>query len=626
MLVFQRRGHIRILRRKPTIVAGACLTATLLAWTGRAQDRTDPAQEKKRPVSRQKETIVVTGSYEPVALEEADRPVSLIDVRGQELLSNTLVDFLRLEPSIDLRQRGPDGMQADVSILGGTYSQTLVLLNGWRLNDVQTGHHNLDVPVPLQTVERVEVLRGAGSTLYGSDAVGGVIHFVASPPKVTEIRLRSSVGNFGVNQQRGSLGFSGRRLTQQFGFSRDFSSGFRPDRDYRNISLASMTHWSSRVGGTEILLAHSDRPFGADRFYGNFNSWERTRTWFGGVRQDFGRHHQVSLAYRRHTDLFVLFRDRPEVFTNRHAVEGYQAAWRYRREGSGNTGFFGGVEGYYDEIFSNNLGTHNRGRWAGYTAVAFRALNRFSLTVGAREEFHGSMAAELSPSVGGGIWLNEQFKLRASFSRAFRLPSFTELYYHDPANRGSPDLRPESAWSFEGGLSWHGGKRLRADVSYFERLDRDLIDFVRESPADLWRATNVQQLTFRGIEVSAYAELPRRSRLGFGYTALHGSREILPGLQSRYVFNYPVHSAVFSALSPLPYGWMSRTRVGILKRVDRAAYGVWDLYLARAAGRLRPFLQLTNLTNTEYEEILNVPMPGRAAILGLELNVTGKRR
>ncbi|MBI1983219.1 MAG: TonB-dependent receptor [Acidobacteria bacterium] len=626
MLAYLRFLNANLLVRTPALVAGVCLTATLMAGTARAEDQADPAQQKKRQVSPLKETIVVTGSYEPLALEESDRPVSVLDVRGQELLSNTLVDFLRLEPSVDLRQRGPDGAQADVSIRGGTFSQTLILLNGWRLNDVQTGHHNMDVPVPLQSVERVEILRGSGSTLYGSDAVGGVVHFVASPPKVTEIRLRSSIGNFGVNQQRGTLGFVTHRLSQQFGFSRDFSSGFRPNRDYRNISLASMTHWSSSLGRTEVLLAHHDRPFGADRFYGNFNSWERTRTWFGGVRQDFGRHHEVSLAYRRHTDLFVLFRDQPEVFTNRHAVEGYQAAWRYRQEGARNMRFFGGAEGYHDQILSNNLGNHNRGRLAGYAAVDFRALNRFSLTVGAREEFHGSLDAELSPSVGGGVWLNEQFKLRASFSRAFRLPSFTDLYYHDPANLGSPDLRPESAWSYEAGLSWNGGGRVRADVGYFERRDRDVIDFVRASPDDLWRATNIQRLTFRGIEASVDAEWPRRNRLGIRYTALHGSRQPLPGLQSRYVFNYPVHSFVVSTLSPLPYGWTSRARLGILKRAARETYGVWDLYLARGAGRVRPFLQFTNLTNTMYEEIPSVPMPGRAVVVGLEFSVISRTK
>src|ERR1700730_5665894 len=114
------------------------------------------------------ESIVVTGTAEPVSLDEVDRSVILLPVPGQLLITNTIVDFLRLDPSLDLQQRGPNGMQADISIRGAGYGQTLVLLNGQRLNDAQSSHHNLDIPVPIDSISRIEILRGAGSTLYGS--------------------------------------------------------------------------------------------------------------------------------------------------------------------------------------------------------------------------------------------------------------------------------------------------------------------------------------------------------------------------------------------------------------------------------------------------------------------------
>jgi len=276
--------------------------------------------------SAQTESIVVTGVYEPVPLEETNRAVRALDLdAAQKLLSNTVFDYLRLDASLDLRARAPNGVQTDLSIRGGNFGQTLVLLDGLRLNDAQSGHHNLDIALPPDVLGRVEILKGAGSALYGSDAVGGVVNLSTRTPESSELRLRTAAGNFGVNQQSGSLTTVWDRVTEQLSFSRDFSTGFAEDRDYRNLSLASLTHLRTSFGKTDATLASNDRPFGANQFYGNYNSWERTRTWFATLRQSFGGNTELSFAFRRHTDLFVLFRDRPQVFTNRHAVEGYQA-------------------------------------------------------------------------------------------------------------------------------------------------------------------------------------------------------------------------------------------------------------------------------------------------------------
>ena len=273
----------------------------------------------------QHETVVVTGTFEPLSLDEMDRAIRVLPAREHSLVLNSLVDLLQLDPSLDLRERAPGGVQADLSIRGSSFGQTLVLLNGMRLNDVQSGHHNMDIPVPLDSVSRVEILRGSGSTMYGSDAAGGVVNIITAPPESAEVRLRTAVGNFGINQQRGSLAGTFGKLSEQLTFARDFSTGFEPDRDYRNLQLASATHLASAFGGTNLTLAYMDHPFGADQFYGNYNSWENTKTWFAGVQQDLGEHTSSSFAYRRHSDLFVLYRDRPEIFTNHHSDESYQA-------------------------------------------------------------------------------------------------------------------------------------------------------------------------------------------------------------------------------------------------------------------------------------------------------------
>lgn len=576
-------------------------------------------------VAARRESVIVTGSYDPVPLEEADRSVRLLPVREDLLLANTWADLLHLDPALDLRARAPNGVQSDLSIRGGTFGQTLVLLNGLRMNDAQTGHHNLDIPVPLESLSRIEVLRGSGSTLYGSDAVGGVVNFIASAPEASEFRLRTAAGSFGTNQQRVSLAGVRGNLSQQLAVSRDFSSGFRPGRDYRNLSIFSTTHVSTALGTTGILLGHNDRPFGANGFYGNFNSWERTRTWFSSLRQQFGPDTEAAFAFRRHTDLFVLHRDRPDVFTNRHAVESFQAAIRRRTDAGRNARLYYGLEGCRDSIDSSNLGRHVRGRAAGYAAFDARALRRFSFSLGAREEMYRKGAGQFSPSASGGVWLNQHLKLRTAVGRAFRLPSFTDLYYHDPANIGSPDLRPEVAWNYEAGLDWNAAG-LSGSVTLFQRRERDGIDYVRRSAADIWRAMNIQRLRLTGVEASVRARVARSQALEFSYAALDGAQEALSGLFSRYVFNYPSHAGVASWQGVLPGGIIGRTRLGVTRRVARDPYPIWDAALALDRFRLRPFVQATNLTGSAYEEIAGVPMPGRAFVFGLELVMQAARK
>ncbi len=254
---------------------------------------------------------MVTGTYDPLSLDEIDRAITLLPARNMTLLIDNLVDLLRLDPSLDLQERAPGGVQTDLSIRGGSFGQTLVLLNGQRLNDVQSGHHDMDIPVPVDSVTRIEVLRGSGSTLYGSDAMAGVINIITAPPEGLELRLRTAVGNQGINQQRVSLADSFGKLSEQLTFSRDFSTGFIPDRDYRNLQFASTTHLITAWGPSDLTLAYMDHPFGADQFYGPYPSWEDTKTWWAGLQQALGKKTTASFAYRRHSDLFVLFRDQP---------------------------------------------------------------------------------------------------------------------------------------------------------------------------------------------------------------------------------------------------------------------------------------------------------------------------
>jgi len=482
-----------------------------------------------------KDSIVVTGTAEPVPLEEEDRSVTVQPV--QPSLARTLADFLRLDPSLDVSARAPDLMQTDVSIRGAAFGQTLVLLNGLRFNNAQSGHHNMDIPLPLDIVSEVQVLRGSGSTLYGSDALGGVVNIITRPPEATEISLRGALGNFGANQQRLSLAGALGGVAQRLAVSRDFSSGFQPNRDYRNLSAGSTTQFRSGLGVSDIVLGYSDRPFGADQFYGNYPSWENTKSWFASIEQDLGTDTRASFAYRRHSDLFVLYRDRPAVYANHHSDESWQGSLRRSERLGINTSLHYGGEGFSDSIESSNLGRHRRGRGAVYASLDFRALRRFSFTLGGREEVYRSYSGQFSPTASVGMWVNSRWKLRGSVSRAFRIPTYTELYYQDPANIGYPDLKPEVAWSYEGGADWNGGSKISASATVFRRTGSNGIDYVRASTADRWQAVNLQRLRFTGVEARVVVRPSRWQQVDLGYTFLNGAQEALAGLMSKYVFN-----------------------------------------------------------------------------------------
>ncbi len=586
----------------------------LLIAVANAQEK--DSRQAQATVAKHQEQVIVTGTYAPIPLGEADRTVDSIPVGQSPTVFRNAMDALQSDPSIDVRQRAP-GVQGDLSIRGSSFGQTLVLVNGLRLNDAQTAHNNLDLPFPFTAVQRMEVMEGSGSTLYGSDALGGVVNFITAAPSVSEVRLSAAGGSFGTNEQNGSLAYVGTKFSEQETFTRELSTGFMPDRDYRSLAFGSQTGFQSGLGHTDVLLGLSDRPFGAAQFYGNYPSWERTKGWFAGARQELGKKTEVDFGFRRHTDLFDLFRYQPLIYENRHLTESYQASLRRHQEINNTIRFYYGAEGYRDVIDSSNLGHHQRNRGAVYGSFDVRALRRFSLSIGAREEVFSGGDKRFSPSISGGYWVNSHVKLHGAVSSAFRLPTFTDLYYSDPANLGNPNLKPESAWSYEGGVQINTG-RHSGDIVVFHRRERNDIDYVRSNPNDVWRAQNIDNLRFTGFEAVFRFQLASSQRVDIAYTGLHGAQEALGGQQSKYVFEYPVHSGTITWWGHLPQRIDTHLRIGVLDRYRRDPYPLIELSAERSFRYLRPFVQLTNLTNTGYEEIPGVRMPGRAAIAGME--------
>jgi outer membrane cobalamin receptor len=585
------------------------------------------------------ESITVTTTLEPLPLAESDRSVNLISPRDQPLISNSVVDLLRQDPSLNLQARAPNGVQADLSLRGTTFEQSLILLNGLRINDPETGHLNLDLPIPLDAVTRIDILHGSGSTFYGSDAIGGAVNLLTQPP-APGLTVVASTGGGSYNsiEQHLRASYTQGPIAEQLTGSRDTSDGFIPDRNYSSNALASETWLTWKPGAqnyaSDILLATSDRPYGANQFYGPYPSWERTKGWFAGIQQQLGQQTAASFGYRRHTDLFVLFVDQPAIYENNHITTSYEGALRRADTFGANTTLSYGVEADGDTINSNSLGQHSRNQGAAYANLNLRALRRLSLSIGARDEIlSGAVNGPgngndnvFSPSIAAAYTLTRTTRLRASAGHGFRLPTYVDLYYADPTTIGNPNLKPESSWSYEAGIEWTPtSSRITLNAAAFRLQQKDTIDYAKTilaNPAltfaEPWQAINIQNLNVTGAEATARLRLTNNQQLQFSYTAAHAASPP-PNILSEYAYNYAAQNALFRWTGNF-HQLTAHTQINVVQKTQHTAYPLWDVALTRNTGHIRPYVRALNLSNTGYQEIPQVPLQGRTIMAGAEFN------
>jgi len=627
----------------------AALLFVVAALPALAQNAPAPQQTS---VKGPTETLVVLGSATPVPLAESPRPVAVLPVQPVRLAAETALDVLRSDSAVFLEQRGAGGAQDDLVLDGGSFEQALILLNGFRINDAQTSHHNLDLPVPMEAMSQVQVLEGAGSTLHGTDALSGVVDFLTAAPGYDLLRMRLGEGSFESNEESLLAAATKAKWSGRATADRNFSTGFMTDRDYRNEDASAENWLGTRLGVTDLLFAGSDRAFGANDFYGSYPSWERTKSWFASARQELGAHTVAAFGYRRHADDFVLFRDDPGIYENNHVDASWQASLRRTLTLPGGALLLMGLESDGDSIRSFNfsggvtsyaLGIHARNRGAGYIDLDWNPpARRWSLSAGAREEiFSGGGRGVFSPQLAGSLRLSGALKLRASGGYGFRIPTYTDLYYSDPATLGNPNLKPESAWSGNGGADWAPSSHLTLSATGFYSRQHSTIDYIRAAivpnpflppscekngaqAANTWCAANLNGLNFSGVEARV-TWIPRPSQsIHLGWTELIGSQSPLPGIRSEYALNYPVVNVHASWTAAMKYGVAVTNEVAVARPYQQPgnapfnanAYPVWNATVTRDRSKLRPYLRLTNLSNTGYQQIAGVTMPPRTIMGG----------
>jgi vitamin B12 transporter len=588
------------------------------------------AQQGQQPATKLpevRETVVVVGAPDPVTEQQSQRSTAALEAQPVRLTVGSATELVRDDASVDLEQRGGGDTQADLSIRGSSYEQTLVLLNGLRINDAETSHFNLDLPVPFDALGGMYVLHGAGSTLYGSDAVSGAVNITTmKPDEGWDLRLRAGGGSFGGNTQAAVASYARGSFSEVAAGGRDFSDGFIADRDYRSEEADSETRFHSALGDSDVLLAGSDRAFGADQFYGPYNSWERTKGWFAALTQQIDTKTSAALAYRRHSDDFVLNRGlfAPTGYENHHIDSSWQGIVRRRDDiAPFHTRFDYGLDVNADQIASSSLGDHGRNRGAGYL-MAQSSWKQAVASVGLREEIVGGGPSVFVPSFSLSDFLRPSFKLRGAVSRGFRMPTYTDLYYSDPATQGNPNLKPEYAWSDEAGFDWYPGKQWMISVTGFTSSQTNVIDYVRANPNDLWHAENLTHVRLTGMEFSTVWHPTPSQEVRVGLTTLSGASSAT-GLQSEYAFSFPKENAVMAWNARWKHGVTTREQLRVVHRIDGQLYPVFDSSLAYESWRVHPYLQMTNLNNASYQEAIGVPMQGRAFAAGLEIELSRKR-
>ncbi|HVO52654.1 MAG TPA: TonB-dependent receptor [Thermoanaerobaculia bacterium] len=554
--------------------------------------------------------------------------------------AHTLPDVLRTVLGVDVRSRGP-GAQADVSIRGAGGSGTLVLVDGQAVNDPQSGHFSFDVDVPVAAIERIEVLAGPGSAVWGPGPIGGAVNVVTRGGDLGRAAVQLE-GRYAHGTQ--SLDQGGVRLavrvaepvTVGVDWWRAETSGFADGTDAATNTLRVSGRWDTGKGPVTLGLGIAQSAFGTSWDAGLPNGRESTRTRTAALAGSLvlGTFTLTpSVSFRaHHGDDFVDAADPELAGTASDTVTGTARIAAARAALGGAIAF--GAEGGRDSVSSATLGDHARGRGAVFVEFArpwdVAAPGAGGFRAGLRADAIEGYGSRVSPYAGATWRIVPALGLRASFGTAFRAPTFSELYANSPSAAGNAALEPETAWTADAGLTWAAGP-LDLDAGYFHRKATDAIHFVASASDPVFRALNVGKAVTDGIETSVAWERGRPAFLStlslqaaWNFTDLAALSAAAGGATRSTFLLDPLHVKVdFAAGVALP---LSLSLTARLSYVSRPSFtdGAWFLSSRLSwqvfEGRvLELFAESLNIGDTRVEEVPGVPPPGRTALAGFNL-------
>ena len=619
------------------------------------------------------DTIEVSTARQLTPLRSALRTIGLLrDTRLQSTGARTVSEALEQIPSLDLRHRGPLDIQVDPGIRGGTFDQTLVLVNGIKMTDPQTGHHQMNLPIGLGDIQRAEVLESGGSRIYGPNAFSGAIHLhtpVSGPDRLRATLCGGSYGLFRADVQ-GQINTGS--WFSYASVSGAQSDGYRSNTDFTYGNVWAQTGFIR--GDRQLLIqgGYNAKAFGAQDFYSSryAEQFEATRTLLLSARYSGGTawRYMVQGYARQHNDHFELFREDDAYYTYRDGVfvtgqgdtavffPGVTADWNYYRghndhrtrvvggEASlshewgraGTTSI--GIEMRQEGIVSNVLGKdldkpidvwgQSRGQYLkgdqrtnGSAYVEHGARwGRWTWNGGVLINTNSAFGADWLPGLDVGYRVAPSALIYASADRSFRFPTFTDLYYNLGGARGSADLQPEYSVNLELGARVQLAEHA-THLARFQRDGRELIDWVQWKPDSL-QAENLTRVTMRGVTVGWGWTAPIRwlDHLHVGYTGLWAESEAL-GVPSLYVLDHLRHKVVLTG----QHTWNHWSLSWMANLQDRAGQYVefpsgqstnyetvflLDLSIRYTRPAWSVYLSGSNLLDREYVDRGNVIQPG----------------
>ncbi len=555
--------------------------------------------------------IVATASRIPTAFLKISRSITVLDQQTiRSLPVSNIADLLEYAAGVDVRQRGVNGVQADVSLRGATFEQTLIMIDGVKLYDPQTGHHNMNLPISLHDIEKVEILKGPGSRLFGPNAFGGVINIITKKPSPNSTFVSQTFGSYDLFE----TGAAVNHFQNRFSFYHGQSAGYQKNTDFRIWKGFYKSRLNFKYVNMDISAGYANKKFGANSFYTPefTNQWENTVTGFFNSRSKFRTlsfNVTANIHWRHHIDNFLLDRKNPDFFENHHITDLYGVDLQASRISAFGISSFG-FEFNVTKIRSDNLGKHHRNSQGIYFEHQ-KFFERLNIDFGAAAYRYSDWGWRFWPGIDVSYYLFSKTKIYFSVGRAFRIPTYTDLYYNSPQNLGNPDLREESCWNYETGYTFQNQAFL-VTCDIFFRDSKDLIDWAWNASENLWKVENVNSLQTMGGEFSFNwrPESQFLKRIHFDYCYIISNHK--NSYISKYLINYLRHNLTAKAtLSALK----DRLKISVAIRYqERNQFGsvlLNDIRLFWLKPNWEIFLEADNLFDRRYKDQEYVLLPGR---------------
>ena len=594
------------------------------------------------------DAVTITAGLHPQA--ETARDVAVISGKTfADLPVHSLDELLRYVPGVEVQARGPMGSQSDIVIRGGTFQQVLVLVDGLRLNDPITGHFNSNIPIAPDEIDRIEILKGAASAIYGAEAVGGVVHVITktfSGKKATEGSARLSGGQYGLfGAQAGGTIFrksttlsGGLLVNRADGAPQRGTTGFF-DNTTVSLSLAQQLgeNWTFSA-----RTAYDNRDFSAQNFYTTFASdtaREKVQTFW----------QQASLQYQkgrwnvRLDGGAKILRDEyffsPSVAPNDNRAALWQGLAVAGVALSAKAHLTLGGQVISGNMESNDRGNHQLGQGGVFALYSHRLWERLLVEPALRLTFPQRETALLVPQL-AVAWNGKGYQIFGSIGTSLREPDFTERFnnYQKPLVKsgsvGNPDLVAEKGLSYELGGTLRAARGLSVSAVAFRREQQNLIDFVTTPFAQMPRqenllpggsfalARNIASVTTSGLEVNGRFEktLPNGAFSGGAGLTWLGS-EGIGGTPGFYISSHA--RVLLNGFATFRYRRLSFSATGLYKerqvftapaieaQISPSYFTLGFRAEARVVHGLSLFVQGDNITGAQYSDLLGAPMPGR---------------